>query len=128
VTRIYYNLTLKFKEMKKTISIIPVFLLLSGCFSTKLLTPTQADVDRVTPLFPGYSLNDLNKGKMLFEQHCGNCHGLKNPAARTIEQWKEIVPVMSAKVNKKEGNVVDSNAQELILKYVITMNGAQSKQ
>ena len=114
--------------MKRSIAWIPIFILLTGCFSAKLLIPTQADVDRVYAKFPDYSLAELNNGKILFEQHCGNCHGLKNPSSRTEEQWKEIIPEMTVKVNKKEENVLDEHDQELILRYVITMSNAKTAQ
>lgn len=41
--------------MKKTI-LISATVLLAGCFSAKLLTPSQADVDRVKPKYTDYSL------------------------------------------------------------------------
>jgi cytochrome c2 len=97
--------------------------LFTACLSAKLITPSQLDVARVASKFPGYTLEDLNKGKALFSSHCGQCHGLKNPAKRTEEQWRKIVPRMAAKVNKKEGNVLDANAETLILKYLVTMSG-----
>jgi mono/diheme cytochrome c family protein len=109
--------------MKKTI-LISATVLLAGCFSAKLLTPSQADVDRVKPKYTDYSLVELNQGKTLYEQHCSNCHGLKNPTSRTEEQWKEIVPRMIVKANKKEQTTLDAKTQESILRYVITMSNA----
>ena len=52
--------------------------LLTAC-SAKLIAPTQTDVDRVATTYPGYSLADLNQGKMLFGQTCSRCHPLKSP-------------------------------------------------
>lgn len=45
----------------------------------------------------------------------------KNPAKKTEEQWKSIVPRIAEKANKKEVRI-DKNEQELILKYLITMS------
>lgn len=105
-------------------------LYLIGCGASKksVSTPiaTQADVDRVQTKFPGYSLVELNEGRTLFEKHCGNCHGLKRPDSQSEENWQKIVPRMAKKVNKKEGNVLDSRGEDLILKYVITMGPALS--
>ena len=98
-------------------------ILLTGCFSAKLITPSQNDVERVQVKFPNYTLSDLNHGKALFEQNCGKCHGLKNPASRSEEQWKQIVPRMSKKVNRKT-EILDAKAQEDILRYLITMSTA----
>jgi len=105
----------------KKIKFIVIAVLLAGCFSAKLVTPTQSDVDRVTAKFSDYSLVELNNGKMLYEKNCGTCHGLKSPTSETEENWKKIVPSMSKKVNKKS-IVLDDKAQESILRYLITMS------
>ncbi|MEZ4772009.1 MAG: cytochrome c [Bacteroidia bacterium] len=109
--------------MKKLI-FASVFFILTGCFSAKLITPTQGDVERVQTKFPNYSLADLTQGKTLYEQHCGNCHGLKKPSSRTEEKWGEIVPKMAIKANKKYPNSLDTDSQEKILKYLVTMRSA----
>lgn len=100
-----------------------IILALAGCISAKLLTPTQRDVDRVQAKFPNYTLSELNQGKHLFEQNCKTCHGLKNPTSRSEEKWREIVPVMVKKVNRKE-TVLSAHDEELILRFLITMSGA----
>lgn len=107
--------------MKKALVFLFATTFLVGCFSAKLLTPTQTDIDRVASKYPNYTLTELNQGKSLYEAKCGNCHGLKNPSSRTDVQWKEIVPRMSIKVNKKTPNSLDAESQEKILKYLITM-------
>lgn len=98
--------------------------LLAGCSSTKtVLAPTQSDVDRVSSKYPDYSLVQLNEGRSLFQKHCSVCHGLKDPASKDEAQWNKTVPRMVAKANKKS-TVIDAEAQELILKYVVTMSEA----
>lgn len=98
-------------------------LLLTACISAKLLTPSQSDVDRVASKYPGYTLTELAHGKSLYEQNCGTCHGLKNPASRSEEKWKKVVPEMVTKVNRKK-SVLSEKDQEEILKYVVTMGSA----
>lgn len=98
-------------------------MLLFGCASVQLITPSQADVDRVQTKYPNYSLTQLNRGKQLYENNCGACHGLKDPASRSEEKWKKIVPEMVGKVNKKTA-VLNQQDQDDILKYVITMSSA----
>ncbi len=106
--------------MKRTI-IISAMILLAGCATVKLITPTQADVDRVLSKYPGYSLAELNEGKMNFEHRCTQCHKLKNPASRTEEQWNKIVPRMVQKANKKS-EVIDAKTKDSILRYLVTMS------
>ena len=111
--------------MKKIILITAV-VVLAGCATVKLATPSQSDVDRVSTKYPGYSLTDLDNGKMLFEKHCADCHHLKDPTKRSEEQWETIVPKMVKKVNKKEGIVLDTNDQQTILKYLVTMSDSKT--
>ena len=106
--------------MKKTI-LTSAVIILTACASTKTTPPTQADITRIQDKFPNYSLTELNNGKLLYEQHCNNCHLLKKPTSRTEEQWKKIVPEMTAKVNKKTV-LLDEKKQESVLKYLITMS------
>ncbi len=106
--------------MQKTLLIIGL-LFLASCFSSRVLVaPTQSDVDRVSNKFPDYTLEQLNEGKSLFQQHCKQCHGLKNPGSYNEEQWNSIVVKMAAKANKKI-ETIDANTQESIRKYLVTM-------
>ena len=107
--------------MKKAIVIF--FATVFSACSVKLLVPSQTDVDRVSRKYSGYSLTELNEGKTLYQQQCGNCHGLKKPSSRTEAQWNEIVPKMTKKANKN-AEVISAKTQELILKYLITMSTA----
>lgn len=89
--------------------------------------PTQADVDRVQDKFPGYTLSQLNDGKLLYEMNCALCHDLMNPASEPENEWRRIVPDMVIKANRKNGNTLDAEGEELILRYVITMGPAQPR-
>lgn len=108
--------------MKKIMLTLTVAFVIVSC-AVKLVPPTQPDVDRVQSKYPGYTLEDLNKGKALFEQNCAECHRLKNPTKFSEEKWQNIVPKMVKKVNKKHPNTLNDADRELILKYVVTMNG-----
>lgn len=108
--------------MKKII-LASLSVLLVSC-AVKLVIPEQTDVDRVQTKFPNYTLVELNQGKAAYEQYCAECHRLKKPTKFTEEEWKKIVPKMVKKSNKKfPDNLIDEPTKELILKYVITMNG-----
>ncbi len=110
--------------MQKIVYTLSLILIISSCATVKLATPNQSDIDRINSKYPNYTINDIQKGKTLFEQNCKTCHALKNPTKKTEEQWKSIVPRMAKKANKKEVRI-DSNEQELILKYLITMSNSK---
>jgi mono/diheme cytochrome c family protein len=96
--------------------------LLTGCMTYKPLTPTQADVARAQALYPSLHLDQLNEGKVLYETKCSDCHGLKNPAKRTPEQWQKIVPNMAAKANKKNPGQITPQQSEAIIQFLVTMS------
>lgn len=110
--------------MLKNIIALSAFILLSGCAAVKLATPTQMDADRAASKYPGTSVEDLARGKSLYETNCGRCHGIKDPASESEEEWNKIVPIMVKKVNKN-GTIIDAKGQEDILRYVVTMGSAK---
>lgn len=108
--------------MKKAVFVIAIAIL-AACGTTKLLTPTQLDVDRGAKKYQGLTLTDLNQGKMIYEKSCGNCHGLKKAESENESEWTRIVPDMVKKTNKKAGKEeINSDQQQLLLKYLITMS------
>lgn len=112
--------------MKTKILTALLVLFITSCTSVKLLNPSQADLDKVKSKYPSYSLTQLNNGKELYEQKCGTCHGLKNPVSYNEAQWIDIVPNMTKMANKKEEKI-NSNQEDLILKYLITMSLSSNK-
>lgn len=89
--------------------------------------PTQTDADRVQDKFPGYTLEQLYEGKVLYELNCALCHSLEKPSSESEEKWKVIVPDMVGKVNRRSINGIDAAGEEKILRYLITMGPAQIK-
>lgn len=109
--------------MKKYLLLIGAAVLIS-CSTTKFIppAPSQADADRGAKKIPGLTLEQLAAGKTNFEQQCSKCHALKNPAKRNETQWRQVVPKMAAKAQKKAGKeVIDAAMQESILAYLVTM-------
>jgi mono/diheme cytochrome c family protein len=100
--------------MKKVISVLSI-ILIAGCAAKKTATTPQPTV--IVTVSPEHA-----QGKMLYDQHCGTCHGLPAIASHSAEEWKVIVPRMTKQVNKKENNVLDVEAEDRILKYVLAMS------
>jgi cytochrome c5 len=117
--------------MKKISLIVATISIVVACGTKKAATtpvvdniPNQADVDRVATIFPGYTLEELNEGKKLYESNCNLCHGLKKTNSESEEEWRTIVPRMVKKANNKNGNALDASGEEKILRYVIAMSKA----
>ena len=109
--------------MKKIFLLLGTTLIFACATTKETATISNSDLERGKAKYPDMTMESLKAGKMNFEQQCTKCHGLKNPKSKTSEQWHEIVPVMSAKANKKAGSeVVDAAMQESILRYLVTMS------
>ncbi len=105
-----------------TIALVAV---ITSCSTTKNIAVSQTDADRGAIKFPGYSLAQLNQGRLIYEENCFSCHALHKPNSQSEEQWNVIVPKMVKKVNKKAGSeVLTSDKKELILRYLVTMSTA----
>ena len=104
--------------MKKHILLAATILLLAAC-ATKKATSSLTDMDgsRAAAKYPGASLASLQKGKLLYEENCGSCHGLKSPTSYNEEQWGKHVKRMAPKAK------IDKSTEDLILQYVVTMCG-----
>ena len=105
----------------KFITITCLSVIAVACSTVKTLEMNQANIDRVKSIYPSLTLEELNKGKKLYETKCSLCHGLDKPSARTAEKWKHIVPEMVEIANKKS-EVIASNEADLILKYLVSMS------
>ena len=99
-------------------------LFMVACGATKMLPPTQADVERGKDNFPGLTLEQLTAGQQIFMTSCNACHPYKNPSKRTAEEWKHIIPEMTTKANRKLGNTIDADKETALLRYVSVMCNA----
>jgi|SRR6185436_5382999 len=106
--------------MKKIITILS-FTFLVACAAYKPVVPTQTDADRAAQKFPGTTLAELNEGKSIFESHCNKCHSLNKPFKKTEEEIRNILPKMAKKAK------IDSKQEELVLKFLLTMNSNKAK-
>ena len=103
--------------MKKSIFFLATIIFLAACASKKaVVSLSESDASRAAAKYPGASLATLQNGKMLYEEKCSNCHGLKNPTAYNEEQWGKHVKRMAPKAK------IDKPTEELILQYVVTMS------
>ncbi len=105
----------------KKIAVLVTTVALAGCFASKKAEIGTADAERGAAKFPGYTVADMMEGKKLYEANCGTCHSLKKPTAESEATWRAMVPPMVKKVNQNS-KVLDAHAEELILKYVVTMS------
>jgi mono/diheme cytochrome c family protein len=94
---------------------IAILLLISGCNKTgtdtsSLYTPTSANVTATA------TLQELQQGRVLFINNCGQCHSLASPDSYTPTQWRSILPAMTPRTNLSAPEV------QLVTKYVCKGN------
>ena len=110
--------------MKKNIILFTVLIGVVACGKSKLLAPTQADVDAGKFNYPDLTLAQLELGRATYQSNCNLCHELYKPADFTEDQWTQVVPPMVENVNQKYGSTeIDAKEEEAMLRYLIMMRG-----
>ncbi|MEY2923795.1 MAG: hypothetical protein RLZZ337_335 [Bacteroidota bacterium] len=96
---------------------------LVGCFANKVVVEnSSADiVAKAQEKFPGYTVEQFEIGKQLYETKCNLCHGLKVPKNYSDDEWAKLVPRMAKKANDKKNTGLTEEDQMLIYNYVIAM-------
>lgn len=107
--------------MKKLL-LIALTISLAACSATKENPVTNTAETTVTET-PNPGTAELDRRKGLFEMYCMRCHDLPDPASRTAEEWRKIVPEMAGIMNKK-GPVIDAATEQDILGYLVAMSKA----
>ncbi len=107
--------------MKKVLFLVVLSAIVASCGSSKSETQKNATQAAITPVAaPAIATEDLmiQRGRVLYEQNCQNCHKLPDPTAKTDEKWKRIMPIMAAKAK------IDTPAADSISAYVFAVRGA----
>lgn len=98
--------------MKRIIFGISVAVGVSACTSQKPNTGTAAK----NPMTVTLSTENMEQGKMLFENNCGRCHDLPNVKSFNDEKWKSIVDWMAPK------SKLTAQQADLVYLYVSNSN------
>lgn len=86
------------------IAILSVLIVLLSCQKKAIPVITARKVEPSAPKMEELSAPDLQKGKQLFANRCGRCHGLPDPVQYTEKRWETIMVLMApkAKLSKQE--------------------------
>jgi hypothetical protein len=115
-----YLINLTFTKMEKRyfpiVFSLAVILTFSGCSksgadTSSLYTPSSSNVTATA------TLQELQQGRILYINNCGQCHGLVSPDSYTPTQWKSsILPIMTLRTNLSASDV------QLLTKYICKGN------
>ena len=92
--------------MKNIYFLVIASLMLNTSCKTRLYKPVAANVTN------DVTLEELQKGRLIYLKKCSSCHNLVRPRSYTNEQWIHKVDKMQARAK------VNNNDKLLILKYL----------
>src|SRR5688572_3091555 len=99
--------------MRIFIVIAGIVVFLAACTAKKKATtvdttPTEAQLAVAKTKYPQASMELLNKGHNIYYGSCTNCHGPKDIARRSEEEWPKIIDRMAprAKLTAEEKDAV----------------------
>lgn len=94
------------KKLTRQLIILPVVLVFfNSCAPVKPAVETNKEV---------ITVNDLSKGQSIFENSCGKCHDLPNPADHSAQDWVGIMNRMAPKAKLTE------EQHQLVYDYIVT--------
>lgn len=102
-------------------SFLVVASVLMGFSMAGLPKPTEQHAKQVQQQFPGITVQQLNQGMELYKTHCKGCHFVKNPIRYSEAVWKQQVPAMVNRINKKGKKFISPEQEALILNYVLAL-------
>lgn len=85
-----------------------ISLLTIGCYPKASQVIRSLPVESKAQIQAQYSQEQIANGKMIFTNHCGTCHKLKEPGSKNPEQWNKTVKRMipRAKLSDADGKLV----------------------
>jgi hypothetical protein len=105
--------------MKNFMFLLFVMALITACKSKKNAittapsTPTEAQLIAAKVKYPNATMETLKQGHDLYYGTCTRCHGAKDIATRSEENWPGIIDRMS-----KKAGITDTE-KEAVLNYVM---------
>jgi len=90
-----------------SIALVALVFFLAQCSTTsKFYTPSDVNVSSKA------TLEELNQGRALLMEKCGQCHGVPAPRKHDAEGWKPTMASMQVKAQ------ISDAQRELIYKYL----------
>lgn len=98
--------------MKKTIAVTLILLIvIVSCqkkampvISERTSAPDKPRTDT------GMIVPDIDRGKMVFTNRCGRCHGLPEPGLYSVDRWETIMASMAPKARLSKADRVHVTA------------------
>jgi cytochrome c5 len=104
--------------MKKTVALLGLCLplvLFTQCGKKEVVAKSTISVaDEIAGMKNKYNEKQMAEGKVIFENSCGECHDLHQPADFKVGTWDKILPKMCRKAK------LSSEQAALVRAWIIT--------
>src|SRR5215469_820067 len=80
--------------------------------------PTTMDVERIQPVDPGLTLEEMQAGRTAYLVRCSGCHPVHGPGEYRGDQW----PPMVARMQKEKKFKIPEHDRVLIERYLVAFS------
>jgi hypothetical protein len=85
--------------------------------------PTVLDVERVRPMDPGLSLEEMQAGRVSYLQRCSSCHAVHGPGEYRGDQWPDLI----ARMQREKKVKIPEHDRELMVRYLVAFSSTAPK-
>lgn len=85
--------------------------------------PSALDVERIQPLDPGLSLEEMQVGRATYLSRCSSCHPVHGPADYRGDQW----PALVARMQREKKVKIPEHDRMLMERYLIAFSSTAPK-
>ncbi len=85
--------------------------------------PTPMDVERIQPVDPGLSLEEMQTGRAAYLQRCSGCHAVHGPGEYRGDQWPGLV----ARMQREKKFKIPEHDRVLLERYLVAFSSTAPK-
>lgn len=85
--------------------------------------PTFLDVERIQPVDPGLSLEEMQAGRAAYVQRCSSCHPVHGPGEYRGDQWPGLV----ARMQREKKVKIPEHDRALLERYLVAFSSTAPK-
>jgi hypothetical protein len=85
--------------------------------------PTATDVERVQPVDPGLTLEEMQAGRAAYVQRCSSCHAVHGPGEYRGDQW----PTFISRMQREKKIKISEHDRVLMERYLVAFSSTAPK-
>jgi len=85
--------------------------------------PSPMDVERVQPVDPGLTLEEMQAGRAVYVVRCSGCHALHGPGEYRGDQWAPMI----ARMQKEKKFKIPEHDRVLLERYLVAFSSTSPK-